>query len=211
MIVIDNFVSDPHALRTEAASLDYGVMGPFYPGVRAPVPAATLNQFMPPLIDLIAHTFGFRGHIRLLDAAYSLVTTPPAQLAPIQRLPHYDGLDRERIALLHYLSPPAFGGTAFYRHRSTGYNYVSRARAAHFAAALEADVARFGLPEPGYINGDTRIYEQTAHYPAKFNRALIYQGFTLHSGVIPPDQPLSADPRHGRLTVNTFVMGSDTA
>jgi hypothetical protein len=36
---------------------------------------------------------------------------------------------------------------------------------------------------------------------------LIYQGSLLHSGVIPPDMPLSADPREGRLTANIFVRG----
>ena len=209
VIVIDDFVADPMALRAEAEALSYSVMGAFYPGIRAPVPEQTIDQFMAPIVDLIAETFGFRGCVSLLNAAYSIVTTPPAQLAPIQRLPHYDGLDAERIALLHYLSPAAQGGTAFYRHRSTGYETVSQPRYARFAAALEADVARHGLPPPSYIAGDTPIYEQIARYDAKVNRALIYRGYSLHCGVLPPNQPLSADPRFGRLTVNTFLVGSD--
>lgn len=208
VIIIDNFVPDPDRLRAEAAALDYGVLGAFYPGIRAPVPAATVNGFMPPIIDLIGQTFGMRGEISLINAAYSIVTTPPGDLAPIQRLPHYDGLDPQRLAVLHYLSSAEQGGTAFFRHRSTGFDYVSQARYADYARALEADVARLGLPPPSYISGDTPIFEEIARYAAKPNRALIYQGYTLHCGAIPADVPLSADPRYGRLTVNTFLHGA---
>jgi hypothetical protein len=209
VIVIDDFVADVAAMRAEAEALNYEVLGEFYPGIRAPVPPATLSQFMPPIIDLIGQTFGFGGHLNLINAAYSIVTTSPADLAPIQRLPHYDGLDAERIALLHYLSPAAQGGTAFFRHRTTGYETVSQARYPRFAAELERDVARHGLPAPSYISGDTEIFEQIASYEARVNRALIYRGHALHCGIIPADQPLSADPRYGRLTVNTFLFGTN--
>jgi len=208
VIIIDGFVRDPMALRTEAEGLSYTVMGAFYPGIRAPVSESRIRQFMAPISDLIAETFGFKGHAQLLNAAYSIVTTPPSQLTPIQRLPHYDGLDPERIALLHYLSPSEQGGTSFFRHRSTGYECVTQDRYARFADALTADVARHGLPGPGYIESDTAIYERIAHYEASVNRALIYRGYTLHCASIPADYPLSTDPRQGRLTVNTFLLGS---
>ena len=207
VIVIDNFVADPSELRTEAEALSFGVMGAYYPGIRALVQPARVSQFMPPIIDLIGEIFGLRGHIELIDAMYSVVTTPPKQLAPIQRLPHYDGLDAERIAVLHYLSGPERGGTAFYRHKSTGYETVSQSRYDHFSATLQRDVAQHGLPSAAYIAGDTPIYAQIACYEAKVNRALIYRGHALHCGVIPVDEPLMPDPRHGRLTVNTFLMG----
>ena len=41
---------------------------------------------------------------------------------------------------------------------------------------------------------------------AKADRVVIYQGSLLHSGIIPPDMPLSDDPRVGRLTANLFVQ-----
>jgi hypothetical protein len=183
-------------------------MGEFYPGIRATVPDARVNMFIAPIVDLMAQVFGMASEINLLSAMYSIVTTPPAALAPIQRLPHYDGLEAERIAVLHYLSGPPHGGTAFFRHRSTGYETVSQARYPQFAVALERDVARHGLPDAAYIDGDTPIYEQTARFEAKVNRALIYRGHLLHCGVIPVNQPLVGDPRTGRLTVNTFLMAS---
>jgi hypothetical protein len=36
---------------------------------------------------------------------------------------------------------------------------------------------------------------------------IIFQGSLLHSGLIPPDMPLTGDPRQGRLTANIFVRG----
>ena len=42
---------------------------------------------------------------------------------------------------------------------------------------------------------------------ARPDRMVIYRGRTLHSGIIHSDLPLVADPKRGRLTVNTFVIG----
>ena len=103
----------------------------------------------------------------MISAGYSIVTTRPAELTPIQRLPHFDGLEPERIALLHYLSGAEQGGTAFYRHRSTGYETITADRHAAYDAALHRDVARHGLPVPAYISGDTPIYERIARFAAR--------------------------------------------
>ncbi|MDE2221151.1 MAG: hypothetical protein KGJ52_12320, partial [Gammaproteobacteria bacterium] len=161
VILIDGFVPDPEALVAEAASLSYATIGAHYPGARAPVPPPRLQSFMPGIVDLIVDTFGCGGRLRLLEAYYSVVTTRPQALTPIQRLPHFDGLERERIALLHFLSTDRTSGTAFYRHRSTGFESVDAARYPKFSAALERDAAAHGLPAPGYISDDTAIFQQT--------------------------------------------------
>ena len=70
-------------------------------------------------------------------------------------------------------------------------------------------MAKHGLPPAAYISGDTPIYQQTARYEGVYNRALIYRGYTLHSGVIPADLDFSADPSIGRLTANTFLRGEN--
>jgi len=66
-------------------------------------------------------------------------------------------------------------------------------------------VAEQGIPPPGYVNGSTALFEQIAAYDAVFNRALVYRGTSLHSGSLPPDFVPDANPRTGRLTVNTFL------
>jgi len=208
VIVIDGFVTDPAALAEIAAQAAFAPMGAHYPGVRAPVPPGCVAAFLVPVAPIIARTFGLPGSIGLIDAMFSLVTAAPASLRPIQRLPHFDGCEAERLAVLHYLGGCGAGGTAFYRHRSTGFETISPARLAPYDTALRADVARHGMPPAAYIAGDTAIFEQTARFEGRFNRALIYRGHLLHCAALPPETPLSADPRVGRLTVNTFLMGT---
>ncbi len=208
VIVIDDFVPDPAALRATAEALTYQPMGRHYPGLRAEVARADLAAFLLPVIDLITATFELAQPPAVISAGYSIVTTPPEALTPIQRIPHIDGLERERIALLHFLGREDQGGTAFYRHRSTGFETIDAARHPAYDAALHRDVAQHGLPEAGYIGGDTAIYECIARYPARPNRALIYRSHALHCADLPPGLDLTPDPRRARLTVNTFLMGS---
>jgi hypothetical protein len=205
VLVIDHFSPDPEAMIDEANALAWGRYGPHYPGLRAPVPPATLSRFLPALVRPMAQAFALTAAPQLIEAFYSLVTTPPEQLAPIQRLPHFDGLERERLAVLHFLSRDESTGTAFYRHRATGFETVDAARFATFRTRLEAEVARDGLPIARYISGDTDQFEQIARFEGRFNRVLIYRGHALHCAALSEAAILSADPRRGRLTVNTFL------
>ena len=206
VVVIDGFSADPERLIGDASFLAFRPIGPHYPGIRAEVPPAMLDDMLAPLAPVIAEIFG-EPDTELLDAYYSLVTTRPADLGPIQRLPHFDGVERERLALLHYLARDERSGTAFYRQRSTGFETVDAARLAAYRAALDADLRREGLPPPDYIIGDTPIFDQVAVHQGRFNRAILYRSNTLHCAFLPPDLALSGDPGAGRFTVNTFLTG----
>jgi hypothetical protein len=205
VIVIDDFVPRPDLFVDDASMLAFAPLGPYYPGVRAVVPSALVAHSLRDVESLIADVFDLKLPFADVQSWYSLVTTPPSALAPIQRIPHYDSTEPERIALLHYLVKSEAGGTAFYRHRRTGYEAITEDNQADYASALKADIAEHGLPSPAYISGDTEIFEQIAHYEARYNRAIIYRGHALHCADIPPDMPLLADPYDGRLTVNTFL------
>ena len=207
VIIIDDFVPAPAALRAKAEALTYQPMGRHYPGLRAEVSPEDVAAYLMPVEELITQTFGFARGIEVVSAGYSIVTTPPSQLTPIQRLPHFDGLEGERIALLHFLGGADQGGTAFYRHRSTGFETISPERHAHYDAMLHRDVVQHGLPAPSYISGDTPIYQQIARFAARPNRALIYRGHSLHCADLPAGLDLSPDPKRARLTVNTFLLG----
>lgn len=60
----------------------------------------------------------------------------------------------------------------------------------------------------GYIAGDTALFERTAVAPSRYNRALLYRSYVLHSGAISPDASLSPDP--ARLTVTGFFAIEST-
>ncbi|THD78220.1 MAG: hypothetical protein E7812_11610 [Phenylobacterium sp.] len=205
VIVIDDYARDPEQLIEEAAALDYGRGANAFPGVRAPVPPNLMGSIRDSLAGLIRETFGIEDELNRIESYYSLITTPPGALDLLQRLPHFDGVGPQRVAILHHLSRAERGGTAFYRHRSTGFETITEDRLPTYNRVVNAELASLGLPEAGYIGGDTAIYEQIASYEARFNRLLIYRGNTLHSADVPADLPLTADPRTGRFSINTFI------
>jgi hypothetical protein len=200
VVIIDDFAEDYAALREAAAAAEFGPARHLYPGLRASLPATYLDRQLPLIQQAIAEHIAPVHRIETIDASFSLVTTPPGQLDPRQRVPHVDAYGRERIALVHFLSDHP-DGTAFYRHRLSGFETITDARVPSFFPALEAQLAS---PPEGYIAGDTSLFEQTLAIPAKPNRALLYRSYMLHSGAITPDADLSADPRLGRLTVTGF-------
>ncbi len=181
--------------------------GPHYPGLRAPVPQGAAEAMRGELEGVLASTFDLDPVPPVFECYFSLVTTAPEALAPIQRLPHVDGLEQARIAILIFLSGTEMGGTAFYRQRATGFETLDPERFPRFEAALRAGVAEHGLPPAGYISDDTPLYEKIASYEARPNRALIYRSRALHCAEIAPGAALTASAADGRLTVNSFLFG----
>jgi hypothetical protein len=207
VIVIDDALAEPDEWRALATSRRYGRIGPHYPGLRAPVPPAMAIGMRGELESVVGETFGLDPVPPVLECYFSIVTTPPQALAPIQRLPHVDGLEPDRIAILIYLSGADMGGTAFYRQRATGFETLDAERFPRFEAELRKGVAEHGLPPAEYIAGDTPLYERIASYEARPNRAIIYRSRALHCAEIPPGAALPANPETGRLTINSFLFG----
>ena len=103
-----------------------------------------------------------------------------------------------------YLNETAHGGTAFFRHRSTGFETLTAARYPTYEAQLKRDVAETGLPPSHYVTDGAPHFECIYTSESTYNSAILYQGNAFHSGVIQDDAPLSPDPAIGRLTVNGF-------
>jgi len=206
VIIIDDVLAKPDHWREMARRADYGRIGAHYPGIRAIFPETASEALRIELAPLLAETFELDPVPPVFECYFSIVTTPPEALAPIQRLPHVDGLERDRIAILIYLSGGEVGGTAFYRQRATGFETLDADRFPSFKAALETGVAEQGILPPVYIASDTPLYEKIASYEALPNRALIYRSRTLHCGEIRAGAPLPADPVSGRLTINAFLF-----
>jgi hypothetical protein len=204
IIVIDDFAADPDALRAAALGAAFGPGGHHYPGVRAALPEHYLVDQVGIISAALAELSGSSGRLDMIDASYSIVTTPPAALSIPQRIPHCDAFDPARIALVHYLSDDP-DGTAFYRHRATGFETIDEARRPIYFDQLEAELRHGGPPPAAYVNGDTPLFEQLLALPARYNRALVYPSYLLHSGMIAPNAGLSADPATGRLTVTGFL------
>ena len=208
LLQIEDLLEDPHALIDYAAAEGafapaYGPGGG-YPGVRAAAPLDYVEAVVRAVDPLLRDAFGLRD-VRLgrADCNLSLVTLPAAALVAAQREPHVDTSNPLQFAFLHYLCAETFGGTAFYRHRSTGFETLTPERVEVYEAARERE--RRDEAGGGYIGADTAAFVRTASIEAQFNRLAVYRSRVLHSGQIVRGAPLSADPRRGRLTANVFL------
>jgi Family of unknown function (DUF6445) len=213
LVTVDDLLVAPDQVVSEVILQKFAKISPQYPGVRAALDPAVCAAWLTQLAPLLEQWFGPLGCRWEMQAWYSIVTTPPAQLQPIQRLPHVDGTDPAQVAMMLYLHRTGplntHGGTAFFRHRSTGLEALTAADYPRYAAALQADVARTGLPPAAYATEGAPHFERTHAVPGHFNSAVFYRGNILHSGVIDNDAPLSPDPREGRLTINAFFRPTE--
>lgn len=205
VVVVENFSPHPERLVDEAASLTFGTIGEFYPGVRARVSATYYEGLARTLGAVLRKVYGWTVSARFDRSFYSLATTPSDRLSLAQRVPHVDGFEAGMIAIVHYLCRENLGGTAFYRHRSTGFETVDASRDQDYLIALRRDFSRFGEPPSGYISGDTPIFEKVAGFESAYNRALIYSSSLLHCADLPNGVQFPAEPRSGRLTVASFL------
>lgn len=206
IVVIDDFHGDFENLISCAKAAQFGPALNFYPGVRANIPDSYWSDAQVRLCKkAIAHAFNISGELIFLDTSFSIVTTDPAKLDPVQSVPHFDALCPRHIALVHYLAPDFPGGTAFFRHRSTGLQTITEQNRSAYFEALQSELERDGPPPARYVRGDTKFFEQIHEVESRFNRAVLYRGQQLHSGVIEPSARLSADPSTGRLTITAFM------
>ncbi|NIJ23047.1 DUF6445 family protein [Sphingomonas japonica] len=204
LLILDRVLADPMRLVAAATSAAfapaYGAAGG-YPGVRAPAPLdyveAVARSLLPVLIDGFALP---RAKLRRAECNFSLVTLPPDRLHASQRAPHIDTVDPWQFAILHYLCGPEHGGTAFFRHRATGFETLSADRLPAYdeARARDAD-------GDGYIVASDAGFDMAYSVDAAFDRLIVYRSCLLHSGRIGDPSRLSSDPRRGRLTANIFL------
>jgi uncharacterized protein DUF6445 len=209
VLVVDDFLSDPAVLVEYAATTCTfdATSDAFYPGIRAPAPPIYCFAVRAFLGAAIAAAFGLgdRAVSRELSH-FSLITRPPAELHPLQRMPHTDSFDPQQLAVLHYLCDAEHGGTSFYRHRRTGFEVIDESRREEYQRALAAEFDGNRLPPQAYVCGDTDGYERIACFEAAVNRVLVYRSVSLHSADIHLGFHFRENPRTGRLTANTFFF-----
>ncbi len=205
LAVIDNVAANADELVEMAAGKMFGSVASHYPGVRAKAPLTYHQLVLATLRDLFVGYFGLAPSVRVTSCHFSVMTTRPEDLAPLQTIPHIDSHDSRELAFVHYLFRRDCGGTAFYRHRSTGFEFIDQARRVQYFAKVEEEREGPHRSPQSYINGDTALYEQIGRQDGVFNRMLVYRRNSLHSGCIGPEFVFDADPRRGRLSLNGFL------
>lgn len=207
VVTIDGFADPPPWIELAAEMAPFPASaGTYYPGLRrviAPIdgaPFLAVSHLLEDAAPFIGGGFDFE-EFELIEASFSMVTTPAESLDPAQRAPHFDSTDPAYLALLLYLSETP--GTAFYRQRATGIETVTPENLPAFVAAAKRESTTLH----GYTAGSNAHFEQIGAVAGHAGRLAIYQGRLLHSGIIPQGHAFNADPRRGRLTLNLFVRG----
>lgn len=210
LLIIDDFFAAPEQLLQQALTEPDFIAQPsdFYPGLRKAILGDYPTQSLQTVVPLVREIFSIDAALqaRISLCAFSLTTTPPEKLRPIQSVPHIDTHDPLQFAMVHYLCAESFGGTSFYRHRNTGFETITQARLTDYFKILKQEVMDERKNQFDYINGDTHLFERIFQVPVVFNRAIIYRSNQLHSGDISAPPALSPDPRIGRLTANSFFQ-----
>ena len=206
LLVVDNLVSDPDRLVRKAARSHFVGQASMFPGIRAQAPLSYQRFLETTLNPLLAECFGLQpGRFVFPMCHFSLVTLPPEKLAFLQRVPHIDSVRGDGLATVHYLFHREWGGTAFYRHRRSGFEYIDELRGDSYFRTLEQESHRSDATGEGYIDDDTSLFERIAHVDGAFNRMGVYRRNSLHSGRIDNARIPPADPLAGRLSINTFI------
>lgn len=213
VVIIDDLLAEPYCLIREAnTDTEYTFRcqeSDYYPGVRKPAPLGYQTMLKEALWPKVNQHLGSNTRqCRVTLSAYSIATTQPKELRPIQMLPHFDTTNEHQFAVVHYLCDKRHGGTAFYRHKNTRYERIIQSRLKNYSGQLKQQAMSANLHEnPAYIDGDTPLFEQIYTVEAQLNRAIIYPSNMLHSGNIRPQMGLSDSPLSGRLTISSFLCG----
>jgi hypothetical protein len=146
VLILDDLLTGAERLVDFAA--ETAVLAPvkaaanFYPGVRAPAPPGYVQALVTALRPIWRRRSAWppdgKAHV---TCALSMATLPADQASLAQRLPHIDTTAPSQLAILHYLCGPPHGGTAFYRHRATGFEAIDPGPAQAYLAALRGEMA----------------------------------------------------------------------
>lgn len=207
-VVVDNVLSDPEGLIDWAAAQQFGPpRGYPYPGLVVDVPEEITRRVSDHFALYARRRLGAR-RTQSAVVRLSMVTTPPAQLEPIQWQCHRDRLatEPERVVfaamVLYLFRNPLLGGTSFYRSLHSAEQTERMVAESQVLSAAEFG-ARYGL-RAGYMLGSNANFELVSSVPAAWNRMIYYDGGLFHSADISEPALNSHDARQGRLTLNGF-------
>jgi hypothetical protein len=207
LLVIDDILvdEDAEALAGHAAQLPWAPPETtYYPGLNAALPLAYLRTLAPALRPTFQRGFGLPADMRLnVYGFFALATWGLERFGPLQRIPHYDQPNPKALAMVHYLCKDQGGGTAFFRHRRTGYESIDAVRREAYMLSVADEIDRDGQLLTGFAGANTPNYEMIDHVEMRFNRVVLYQSHLLHCALF-DGAHLSDDPKTGRLTANSF-------
>jgi hypothetical protein len=205
LLVIDDVLENADAMVEAAANAPWTPPnGTFYPGLNADLPVAYLRTLLPVLKPSFERAFGLKQDQAVVAYGfYALATWGLEQFGPLQRIPHFDQPNPMSLAMVHYLCKDQPGGTAFFRHRLSGFESIHAERRKGYMQAVAHELDRDGVLLTGFAGPNTPNYEMIDSVELRFNRLVIYRSNVLHCALF-DGAKLSENPMVGRLTANSF-------
>ncbi|RYE53006.1 MAG: hypothetical protein EOP48_15285 [Sphingobacteriales bacterium] len=206
VLLVDNYLKGALALKERAVEInEFAHADSFYPGVRMQVPQEYTMALVKNFGFFMEQFFHLEvRQIKTAVSKFSIITTRQNDLDLLQRIPHFDSPSRKGLAFVHYLQSVPGMGTALYRHKPTGFEYIDEQRYSTYMANIQERFSTKNEYPEGYINGSTDQFEEVASFDAIFNRLLMYRGASLHCGKIGKDYNFDPSPATGRLTLTSF-------
>lgn len=208
VIIIDDFADDLSELlafvRQQPFTQD---AKSYYPGVRAAISKPYAIAVIDQVFQLIYDVYQIPTHrcLKPHTLAFSLISSPPTSLQPLQCLPHFDTSSPYYFAILHYLNDGPHGNTAFFRHRPTGFERINDERAPSYFASAQQYIDKEKLATQQYFVKSDDHFEIIDQIEYRPNRLAIYPGNILHSTLVNPETDIDSNPATGRLTANLFI------
>lgn len=206
LMIVDDVLAEPQAMIDAAHVANFYVPHHTnYPGINAPIPQSYYLTVIAALRGPIEAAFGLpRSAYLSYFGFFALATVGAAEAQPIQKIPHRDSPDPNRLAMVHYLCRGNFGGTGFFRHRATGYESIDASRQAIYESTARQELVATSPATHRYIDARASSYELIGQSEGVFNRLIIYRSHVLHTALL-ADGAGSPDPAVGRLTANGFI------
>jgi hypothetical protein len=173
LVIVDDFLSDPDALRAHALGLEYPDLKGYFPGrnslqrIEIPGMAQFASQMVgEPLVPVDPPQS--HGKFRI-----TLARDPRRGAVHV---------DASQWSAILYLTKPedCRGGTEFFRHKATGLDRVPptevEARAAGFASVDDA------VQKTISVDGNRRAaWEKTMDVPMRYNRLVFLRPWLFHT------------------------------
>lgn len=197
--VVHNVFDDVERVIDVATKIEFSAARLNYPGVVA-APDQKTKQIVQAACGAAAQLLRptkskhFQGSVD-----FSIITRDAfdAMARPIR--PHGDGSDVTVFSSVLYLSEGLHGGTAFFRHISTGFEAITEDRLPFYKSVVLWEQMPENAPEE---QEDHPRYLKTMEVPAKANSMVVFPSHILHNACINRGAPLPLDARLGRLTLN---------
>lgn len=196
LIVVDDFYRDPHRVRQQALACAYSdVRAMNYPGFQSDscYPAEAIKKAFERFIDedlVMDEKSSTFGRFRLMYSSTG------------SRLTIHTDSQSDWTGLI-YLNLPeqCRGGTAFYRHKSTGLHGLPTEEEAQSVGEDVKDI------ESRTVGRDTQnldAWDVVMFAAMRFNRLVLFRGYQFHSHTC----SWGDSPTTGRLTQNFFFNSS---